>query len=193
MNTGSTCRAVPCAFLILLLIAAGCVAGEQQSAAGTGTGTAVQAGIPGGGQSSAHKLTEPVVLTNGSCTFTASVDKFATSSQGAGGHTVDVYIRAADSGSRPVTLRWYSMLTTTGGKSYGGIGVSHGGNGAVTRLLEAGYSETPRDYVVIDSDRAFTSLSDGGILSVTFFCNAGDAAGDQLLQAHWALLPGSIQ
>ena len=47
------------------------------------------------------------------------------------------------------------------GCSYGGIGVSHNGSGAKTAILMPGVSDTPRDYVVIDSDKDYAALANG--------------------------------
>jgi hypothetical protein len=106
---------------------------------------------------------------------------------------VDIYIRAANTGTNPLFLNWYSTLADTSGRLNGGTGVSHDGSGAVTHLLDPGNAETARDYIAVVSDGEYTALTKGGVLDVVFYCTPADSGTALVLRQAWALLPGTIR
>jgi len=177
------------AVTLCLLLAAGCTttvpAAEQQTGSGlSGSGS----------QAAGLKLNEPALLANGSWSITATVSQMDTSSSKPGRNILDIYIRATNTGSKPVLLTWYSKITTTDGKTYGGIGVSHGGSGAQTPPLTSGSSATVRDYIVVVSDEDFASLAKGGMLDVAFIAQESESTPPvAFFTASWAVDPGRIR
>ncbi|MCX6688891.1 MAG: hypothetical protein NTZ39_04250, partial [Methanoregula sp.] len=63
-----------------------------------------------------------------------------------GKHVINIYVGAKNIGEQPHNLTWFSKLTDINGKTYGGIGVSHAGNGARTRDVFPNTTEAARDY-----------------------------------------------
>ena len=109
--------------------------------------------------------------------------------QQTGGHTINIFITAKDTGAKPVRLTWFSKLTGADGSTFGGVNVSHGGSGAHTTPLTLGISDTPRDYVVVPSDKEFAALSQGATLDVTFFGQQTDTETPVTFHASWAIDP----
>ncbi len=176
-----------------LLLAAGCTTRESGPAAAPG------AGLPGtlsplpGTTVEAQKANEPAVMQNGTYTISASIDTLEVDSSKPGKKILDIYIRAVNTGTKPVQLVWYSKITDAAGRSHGGIGVSHGGSGATTTLLEPGYSETARDYIVIESEPAFAALEGGGVLDVSFIGQPASGGSKMMFHASWAIDPDRIR
>jgi predicted small secreted protein len=112
----------------------------------------------------------------------------------AGKHTINIYIGAKNTGTIPRNLTWYSKLTDINGKTYGGIGVSHGGSGARTWYIPSNLTEAARDYIVINNDQDFATLSKGAILDVYFL--EFRLPGSPLVPDYhvtWGINPGIIQ
>jgi hypothetical protein len=187
MNAGIV--AALSALTLCLLLGAGCTttgpASDQQTGSGlSGSGT----------QAAGLNLNEPARLANGSWSVTAAVSELDTSSSKPGRNMLDIYIRATNTGTKPVLLAWYSKITTPDGKSYGGIGVSHAGSGAHTPPLSPGSSATVRDYIVVESDQDFAALSNGATLDVVITAQESESSpAVALFTASWAVGPGRIR
>ncbi len=111
-----------------------------------------------------------------------------------GKHTINIYIGATNTGTQPHKLTWFSKLTDINGKTYGGIGVSHAGTGARTRDIPMNVTEAARDYIVINSDKDFATLSQGALLDVYFM--EPKIEGSPLLPDYhvtWGINPGTIK
>jgi hypothetical protein len=111
-----------------------------------------------------------------------------------GKHTINIYVGAKNTGMQPHNLTWFSKLTDINGKTYGGIGVSHAGTGARTRDIFPNVTEAARDYIVINSDKDFTTLSQGAVLDVYFLEYRPE--GSPLIPDYhvtWGISPGTIK
>ena len=111
-----------------------------------------------------------------------------------GKHTINIYVGAKNTGMQPHNLTWFSKLTDINGKTYGGIGVSHAGTGARTRDIPPGSTEMARDYIVINSDKDFTTMSQGAVLDVYFL--EYKPKGSPLIPDYhvtWGINPGIIK
>ena len=111
-----------------------------------------------------------------------------------GKHTINIYVGAKNTGTQPHNLTWFSKLTDINGKTYGGIGVSHAGTGARTRDIFPGSTEMARDYIVINSDKDFATLSQGAVLDVYFL--EYKPKGSPLIPDYhvtWGINPGIIK
>ncbi len=167
---------------ILILIATAClllVAGCST------TSSPAHTAAPG----SSLQMHEPAALSGGNYSFNASISDITVASSADGGHTINIFITAKDTGTNPVRLTWFSKLTGADGSTFGGVNVSHGGSGAHSALLSPGISDTPRDYVVVPSDKEFAALSQGATLDVTFFGQQTDTETPVTFHASWAIDP----
>ena len=111
-----------------------------------------------------------------------------------GKHTINIYVGAKNTGVQPHNLTWFSKLTDINGKTYGGIGVSHAGTGARTRDISLNVTEAARDYIVINSDKDFATLSQGAVLDVYFLEYRPE--GSPLIPDYhvtWGISPGTIK
>jgi len=154
-------KGILCLLVILgvsLILVAGCTTSTSSGNSGATT-------APGN-----HALSqkETAVLVNGTYTINASIEQIAVDRSQSGDHEVDIYIHAKNNGPAPVQLQWFSSITDADGVTHGGIGISHGGSGAVTAILGPGDADTARDYVVIDSDKDYNALAKGATLRVFF-------------------------
>lgn len=136
-----------------------------------------------------------VVLGTGEKQFTASFDSFEIDPPSEPGkQTITIYVAVKNTGTVPVQLVWFSRLTDVSGKIYGGIGISHGGNGARSGLIYPNTTEAARDYVVIP-EADFAQLSRGAILDVYFMEKKSDADSISLVPDYhirWAVDPAVI-
>jgi len=146
--------------IIAIALAAGCTSVPSGS---TAAGTAQN---PAASGTSVLDRTETAVLANGTYAVNATIDSISVENTDDGGHRVDIYISARNAGTAPVQLLWYSQLTAANGDTFGGVGISHDGNGAVTAILRPGESNEARDYVSIDTDKEYAELSEGATLDV---------------------------
>lgn len=172
-----------------LIFAAGCTSTSPTSTTGTGT-PAVSSTTPlatAGGNLPGQR--EIAVLTNGTYAVNASIEQISVDKSDSGAHTVDIYINAKNVGKEPVRLHWYSRITGTDGASFGGVGISHNGDGAETGSLGKGESETARDYVVIDSDKEYAALSQGATLEVFITTEPLKTESPVSFTAAWSLNP----
>jgi len=115
-----------------------------------------------------------VVFGTGDKQFTVWIDSFEIDPPSEPGkQTITIYVAVKNTGTEPVQLVWFSRLTDVTGKIYGGIGISHGGNGARSGLITPNVTEAARDYIVV-SDEDFEKLSRGAILDVYFMEKKSD-------------------
>jgi len=148
-----------------LLLVAGCTSGTGRNGA---TGTAVS---PAAGTSGQAAIDQDRVfsLSNGTYAFNVSIDEVSATALPPGGHQVNIFTTLVNTGKTPVQLRWFSTLTGADGRSFGGVGVSHGGYGAETDPDWPGISASGRDYVTIASDQEYQALKNGAVLRIDFF------------------------
>jgi hypothetical protein len=136
-----------------------------------------------------------VVLGTGGKQFTASVDSFEIDSPSEPGkQTITIYVAVKNTGTVPVQLVWFSRLTDVSGKIYGGIGISHGGNGARSGLIYPNITEAARDYVIVPEED-FAQLSRGAIMDVYFMEKKSDTDRISLVPDYhirWAIDPAVI-
>jgi len=170
-----------------LLLIAGCTTpqttGEMKNIAPT----------PGSIQGHPFKFNDPVTLTNKSSSFIALIENIETTKKGPDNYLIDIYITIKNTGSTPLQLVWFSRITDNRGKTYGGVGVSHGGSGAVASQIPPGYSATARDFVRIESDSDFAALADGAILDVTFIDQIPKNQQSAVFHDIWTIGPGIIK
>jgi hypothetical protein len=140
-------------------------------------------------QGSSLQMNEPAALSGGNYSFNASISEISVDSSATGGRTINIFITAKNTGANLVQLSWFSKLTGADGTSFGGVNVSHGGSGAHTTILSPGLSDTPRDYVVVPSDKDYAALSQGATLDVTFYGQQTDTETPVTYHASWAIDP----
>ncbi len=138
-----------------------------------------------------HALSQDdvAVLVNGTSAFNASIYQITAGRSQSGDHEIDIYIAALDTGTTPIHLHWFSRITGANGVSYGGVGVSHAGSGAETDELGPGDMGTPRDYVIITSDKDYEALSKGATLDVSFVTEPPANQKPVSFSAEWTLDP----
>ena len=180
--------------MVSLLVIAGC------TTAGPGLGpSATTPSITSGGQATEGNvlsMDSHAMLGSGNQTLDVSIDSLEAGPEEVTGiRIVTIYITAHNTGTRPVMMVWYSRLTDQNGKAYGGIGISHDGNGARTDWIAANGTETARDYVVVTSTQNLALLSNGAVLDVYFMNKASDDAPvPDVPDYHvtWTIDPGTI-
>ena len=139
-----------------------------------------------------------VPLGNDKNPFSVSIYSFENSTLSAPGkHTITIYVAAKNTGTKPIQFVWFSKLTDRNGYYYGGIGLSHGGNGARTGLIQPNTTEAARDYVEVGSDQDLATLSDGALLDV-YFMEKTDKDNTTVTlvpdyHVTWAIDPGVIR
>lgn len=172
-----------------LILIAGCTSNSPTGTTGTGTpvvsATTTTSSI--GGNLPGQRAV--LALKNGTSAVNASIEEISVDKSDSGAHTINIYINARNAGKDPVQLRWYSRITGADGKSFGGVGVSHGGSGAESVPLGNGESNTVRDYVVIDSDKEYAALSQGAVLEVFMTTEPLKSENPVSFTATWSLSP----
>ena len=108
--------------------------------------------------------------------------------------TINIYVLAKNTGTTPRQFVWFSKLTNTYGNSFGGIGISHQGNGARSGKILPGHGDAARDYIVMHSDESFASLSKGAVLDV-YFMDRTSGKDTMVPDYHvaWTVNPGVIR
>jgi hypothetical protein len=173
-----------------LILIAGCMSNAPTGTTGTETPTVTAATSAATAGGTILNQRETAVLTNGSYAVNASVEEISVDTTGSGARKINIYVHASNTGTTPVKLQWFSRITDATGRSYGGINISHDGSGAETGPLGKGDSETPRDYVVIDSDKDYRALSQGATLEVFFTATPVGSTGTPAdFTAAWSLSP----
>ncbi|MDO9323918.1 MAG: hypothetical protein Q7T80_03065 [Methanoregula sp.] len=135
------------------------------------------------------------VIGSGNNTIELSLDSIEVDpSTDVGNHTITIYVHARNNGTTPRQFVWFSKLTNTYGNSFGGIGISHLGNGARSAKIYPGRGELPRDYIVIRSDESFATLSKGAVLDVYIMEKTADEI-SMVPDYHvaWTIDPGVIR
>ncbi len=134
-----------------------------------------------------------VVFGTGDKQFTTWIDSFEIDPPSEPGkQTITIYVAVKNTGTEPVQLVWFSRLTDVTGKIYGGIGISHDGNGARSGLITPNVTEAARDYIVV-SNEDFEKLSRGALLDVYFMEKKSDTV--SLVpdyHARWSVDPAII-
>jgi hypothetical protein len=186
-------RGVICTFVILcvsLILVAGCTTlpsgNTNTSGVSGGTGAVSATGHP------VLSQYETAVLVNGTYAINATIEQIAPGRSQSGNHEVDIYINVKNTGTTPVQLQWFSRITDAQGVSFGGIGISHNGSGAETAILMPGVSDTPRDYVVIESDKDYAALANGATLEVFFATEPLTNQAPVEFSAAWTLNPAAF-
>jgi len=182
-------------FLAGIVLAAGCTSAP----ANTGPST------PGPAPTSPAGLAAPAgaLPMNGhdihktpNTTFDVWVDSFETGSpDGNGVRPLTIYVAAKNTGTGPLRMVWFSKLTDIYGNTYGGIGISHGGNGARTDWIKPNTTEAARDYINIYSADDLATLSKGAVLDVYFMEKPSDNGSVSMIPDYhtsWIIDPGTI-
>lgn len=134
------------------------------------------------------------ILGSGNNTMAVSLYSIALdppSDPGTG--TITVYVHAKNTGTTPRKFVWFSKLTNINGNSFGGIGISHQGNGARSREIYPDTAEAARDYIDMYSNESIATLSKGAVLDV-YFMERTDNRTSMVPDYHvaWKIDPGVI-
>ena len=174
-----------------MLIAAGCTGTAPAStppAQVTTSGTA-EPGTP-------LPMQAHTTIGSGNTAIAVYIDEIKVEAKEADGtRPVTIYIAARNNGTAPVRLVWFCRLTDTAGNTYGGINISHGGNGARTSWIQPNRTEAARDYVTLTSGQELAILSNGAVLDVYFMEKPSDDVPVSLVpdyHAAWKIDPGVI-
>jgi len=195
---------VICAIIVSALLVAGCTTVSPSNIAAkpgvpvptsSGTSIPVRTAFAGGVSGNILPINAEVALGTGEKTFNVSVYSIEIDPpEESGKHIVNIYVGAKNTGTEPRNLTWFSRLTDINGKTYGGIGVSHAGSGARSGQIPPNLTEAARDYIVINSDKDFVTLSEGAVLDVYFM--EPRAEGSPLIPDYhvtWGINPGTIK
>jgi len=191
---------IVCAIIVSALLIAGCTTISSGNITATptssaGTSIPVQTAFSGSVSGNILPMEAVVALGTAEKPFNASIYSIEMDQQTEPGkHTISIFIGATNTGTQPRNLTWFSRLTDINGKTYGGIGVSHAGTGARTRNIPVNVTEAARDYIVINSDKDFTTLSQGALLDVYFM--EPKSEGSPLIPDYhvtWGINPGMIK
>lgn len=182
--------------LILIMLAAGCTSQSPgNGSSGTGTMTRVLATLPAGEK--ALPMSGHMTIGSGNRTLNVSVDSFEVgTARENGDRDISVYIAATNTGTEPVRMVWFSKLTDSDARSYGGIGISHAGSGARSGWIPPNITEAARDYVTIHSDQDLAGLQNGAVLDVYFMEKPSDNVSISLVPDYhvsWIINPGAIR
>jgi hypothetical protein len=136
-----------------------------------------------------------VTLGSGNNTMEISLDSIEVDpSTESGNKTITIYVLARNTGTTPRQFVWFSKLTNIYGNSFGGIGISHQGNGARTRDILPENGEAARDYIVIRSADSFATLSKGAVLDVYFMDRtSGKISMEPDYHVAWTINPEIIR
>ena len=168
--------------LAIILCIAGCTA---PSAPGSPVPPAQENVLP---------MNASTTLGTGNHTTLVSIDSFEISPQADGKQTLTIYVAAKNTGTDPVKYVWFSKLTDLSGTSFGGIGVSHAGNGARSSWILPNNTEAARDYVVVDSAQELAALNKGATLDVYFMEQKANVTPTLIPDYHvtWKVDPGAF-
>jgi hypothetical protein len=180
--------------MVSLILIAGCTTPAQDAGAATTT-----TGVPAEVLALAGNplpMDRHVTLGTGNTSVDVSIDSFEVTPVAANGTgIVTVYVAAHNNATLPVMLVWFSKLTDSAGKTYGGIGISHDGNGARTYWIPYNRTEAARDFVTVHSDQDLAALKKGAVLDVYFFNKPSDDAPIASVPDYhvkWEINPGTI-
>jgi hypothetical protein len=179
--------------LACLLLIAGCT--TPSSNPGQSPSVPVMSNPLAQGKSLA--MTEHAVHTTPNTTFEVWIDSFEVGTvQDNGEQELTIYVAAKNTGTGPLRMVWFCKLTDPNGKTYGGIGISHGGNGARSDWIKPNQTEAARDYVIIRSDRDLAALAKGAVLDVYFMEKPSDdipVAKTPDYHTSWIIDPNAIR
>jgi hypothetical protein len=182
------------AILAVLLLIAGCTT-TPPPAGSPGISLPTAANPLNGGK--ILPMTGNISLGSGNQTIDVALNSIEVEPvQANGDQDITIYVTAINTGTKPVQLVWYCKLTDQNGKMYGGVGISHGGNGARTKWILPNNGDIPRDYVVVRSDRDLETLSKGAVLDVYFMNKpSDDIPVSDVPDYHvaWTVNPGIIR
>lgn len=190
---------IPAVILILIsiLLAAGCVSPASSPATPGATTPSIPVSVSSLTQDKPLPMDAHVTHTTPNTTFEVWIDSFEVGSvQENGDQELTIYVAAKNTGNQPIRMVWFCKLTDVNGKTYGGIGVSHGGNGARTDLIKPNWTEAARDYVNIRSDRDLAALKQGAVLDVYFMEKPSEDVALSLepdYHTRWTINPGAIR
>lgn len=183
---------IPCILVCLLLIA-GCT--TSPAATGPAPSLPVSSNPLAAGKS--LPMTGHAVHTARNTTFEVWIDSFELGKvQDNGDQELTIYVAAKNTGKDRIRMVWFCKLTDLNGKSYGGIGISHGGNGARTDWILSNHTEAARDYVILRSDRDLAALQKGAVLDVYFMEKPSDdipVSSTPDYHTSWIIDPGAIR
>ncbi len=181
------------AIMVCVLLVAGCTTPPATTPAGQVSPVATFPGktLP----SDMLPMDGTMTLGTGNDTIDVSLDSIEMDSfTDPDNRTITIYVLAKNTGTTPRQFVWFSKLTNPNGNSFGGIGISHNGNGARTREILPTNGEAARDYIVIRSAGSFATLSKGAVLDVYFMDKTGGK--DSMVPDYhvaWTVNPGVIQ
>jgi hypothetical protein len=183
-------------FLAGIVLAAGCTSAPANTGPSTPgpvpTGPAELAAPAGALSMNGHDIHKTP-----NTTFEVWVDSFEPGSpDGNGVRPLTIYVAAKNTGTGPLRMVWFSKLTDINGNTYGGIGISHGGNGARTDWIKPNNTEAARDYINIYSAEDLATLSKGAILDVYFMEKPSDTVPVSMIPDYhtsWIIDPGTIR
>ncbi len=179
-----------------LLLSAGCTT-QSTTPATTGTGPALPTSADTLMQGQAVPMEANATHTTSNTSFEVWIDSFEIGEiQEDGNQELTIYVAARNTGADLIRLVWFCKLTDMNGKTYGGIGISHGGNGARSFWIEPNWTEAARDYVIIRSDRDLDTLAKGAVLDVYFMEKPLDDVPVSLepdYHTRWTIEPGIIK
>jgi hypothetical protein len=182
-------------FLTGIVLAAGCTSASPATGpAGTVPAPTVPAGPSA--PSDALPMSGHDIHKTPNTTFEVWIDSFELGSPDVNGvRQLTIYIAAKNTGTGPVRLVWFSKLTDIYGNTYGGIGISHGGNGARSDWIKPNFTEAARDYINIYSADDLATLSKGAVLDVYFMEKPSDDVPVSMIPDYhtsWIIDPGTI-
>jgi hypothetical protein len=135
--------------------------------------------------------------TTSNTTFEVWIDSFEIGGiDEYGNQELTIYVAAKNTGTVPIQMVWFSKLTDSNGKTYGGIGISKGGVGARTTWIQPNMTEMARDFVIIRSDRDLATLKNGAMLDVYFIERPTDEYPSSLVpdyHTRWTIDAGAIR
>ncbi len=187
---------------IILIVAAmvilsGCVSQSPAGSSPSGSGITLPSSSGPLVSGKALPMDGHTVHNTGNTTVEVWIDSFEIGEvQENGDQELTIYVAAKNTGEKPVQLVWFSKLTDMNGKTYGGIGISHGGNGARPAVLQHNQTDMARDYVNIRSDRDLETLKKGAVLDVYFMEKfADDVPVSDIPDYHttWTIDAGAIR
>jgi hypothetical protein len=181
--------------LVSLLLIAGCT--SQPSPAGSsGSGLSLPTSADPLFQGKPLPMIGNTTLGSGNRTFNVFIESIEVDAvKENGDQTITIYVVAQNQGTEPIDLVWFCKLTDLNGKTYGGIKISHDGNGARPKTILPTMGDAARDYVPIRSDRDLSTLSKGAVMDVYFMNKVSDdipVSDVPDYHASWIINPGVI-
>jgi|WetSurMetagenome_2_1015567.scaffolds.fasta_scaffold01264_7 hypothetical protein len=182
-------------FLAGIVLAAGC------TSASTNAGTPGPVPAPTGpaglaAPADALPMNGHAIHKTPNTTFEVWVDSFELGSPDEKGvRPLTIYVAAKNTGNGPLRMVWFSKLTDINGNTYGGIGITHGGNGARSDWIKPNTTEAARDYINIYSPEDLATLSKGAVLDVYFMEKISDNMPVPMIPDYhtsWVIDPGTI-